>query len=311
MHFAVSQITIPALGICAPLTIHHGFFRCSAIRILLMSWVVLRSRADTSNSISCSPDTAMPSIPPLPVVSSHTQSPSPTLSTLVVASVTEPLSAQLLLPTPSLASAQWHIPRMTTHVHDNNITITPIVTVRPTLSPKIYNLNSSSQSTFSMTGSPGWGFGNSAYGRLSCQLDYSYFLSSSSEADKWASGVATTLMTILPSLIAFGPLKTADTQTLYYLDALVALVTCGFTLLFRVDTWTTLPKDKIWRVTDILDKVDINAIYYRTRYNRLTPPRSRMASPYRNPQAQPRMLLVQVLRFYQIEAVYLHYRPRV
>ncbi|KAG0634970.1 hypothetical protein HOY80DRAFT_1140281 [Tuber brumale] len=114
----------------------------------------------------------------------------------------------------------------------------------------------------------GWGFTGSDFGWGACLSEYNDFLDGSTEIDKWASGVATTLMTMLPSLIAFSPLKTADTQTLYYLDALVALVTCGFTLLFRVDTWTTLRKDKIWRVTDILDKGDINAIYYRTRYNR-------------------------------------------
>ncbi|KAG0634968.1 hypothetical protein HOY80DRAFT_1095739 [Tuber brumale] len=143
---------------------------------------------------------------------------------------------------------------------------THLTTSLPTIGPKIPNLNATTTEPALLM--KGWGFTGSGFGWGACLSEYNDFLDGSTEIDKWASGVATTLMTMLPSMIAFSPLKTADTQTLYYLDALVALITCGFTLLFRVDTWTTLAKDKIWRVTDILDKLDINAIYYRTRYNR-------------------------------------------
>ncbi|KAG0125522.1 hypothetical protein HOY82DRAFT_616380 [Tuber indicum] len=111
----------------------------------------------------------------------------------------------------------------------------------------------------------GWGFGNSDFRWTTCLSDYDHYLDNSTEMDKWASAVATTLMTVLPSLIAFSPLKTADIQTLYYLDVVVALITCGFTLFFRVDSWTTLQKDKIWSVTNILDKTDIDIIYCHKR----------------------------------------------
>ncbi|KAG0641350.1 hypothetical protein HOY80DRAFT_1112943 [Tuber brumale] len=107
----------------------------------------------------------------------------------------------------------------------------------------------------------GWGFGDPSFRWTTCILEYNNFLDGSTEMDKWASGVATTLMTVLPSMIAFSPLNTADTQTLYYLDVLATLITCGFTLFFRVDSWTTLLKDKIWDVTDILDRKKIDAIY--------------------------------------------------
>ncbi|KAG0641348.1 hypothetical protein HOY80DRAFT_1039302 [Tuber brumale] len=137
------------------------------------------------------------------------------------------------------------------------------MTSLPTIRPRILSSNATTTEPASLI--KGWGFTGSDFGWGACLSEYNDFLDGSTEIDKWASGVATTLMTMLPSMIAFSPLKTADTQTLCYLDAFVALVTCGFTLLFRVETWVTLPKDKIWRVTDILDKVDINAIYYRTR----------------------------------------------
>ncbi|KAG0129043.1 hypothetical protein HOY82DRAFT_611236 [Tuber indicum] len=114
----------------------------------------------------------------------------------------------------------------------------------------------------------GWGFGGPDFHWTPCISGHNNYLDSSTEMDKWASGVATTLMTVLPSMIAFSPLKTADIQTLYYLDVLATLITCGFTLFFRVDSWTTLRKGKIWNVTDILCKIDIDAIYYHTRSRR-------------------------------------------
>ncbi|KAG0129041.1 hypothetical protein HOY82DRAFT_621011 [Tuber indicum] len=187
-------------------------------------------------------------------------------------SVAEPLSARLLYPTPSLTSVPQHPHAMAMHTNDNGITTTPIAIVHPTTSPKISDLNSSSLSTTATKGRPGWGFSNSHFNLIPCQLEYNEFLDRSTELDKWASGVATTLMTMLPSMIAFGPLRTADTQTLYYLNTLVALVTCGFTLLFRVDSWTTLRKDRIWRVTDILDEMNIDMIYGYTRSGSGCPP---------------------------------------
>ncbi|PWW72927.1 hypothetical protein C7212DRAFT_366523 [Tuber magnatum] len=107
----------------------------------------------------------------------------------------------------------------------------------------------------------GWGFAGPRTYWTTCISEQNDYLKNSTQIDQWASAVATTLMTVLPSLIAFSPLKTADIQTLHYLDVIVALMTCGFTLFFRVDSWTTLRKDKIWKVKDILDGADIETIY--------------------------------------------------
>ncbi|KAG0641349.1 hypothetical protein HOY80DRAFT_999376 [Tuber brumale] len=223
---------------------------------------------------------------------------------LAAASVTKLLSARQVVSTPSQTSVPQRPSSVVTQIDINNFTtslrgimagfptsltrimtgfptsltpsmtgfptsLTPTMTGFPTIRPKIPNSNANTTAPASLM--KGWGFTGYNFGWGACLSEYDGFLDGSTEIDKWASGVATTLMTMLPSMIAFSPLKTADTQTLYYLDALVALATCGFTLLFRVDTWATLPKDKIWRVMDILDKGDINAIYYRTRQDYTAP----------------------------------------
>ncbi|KAI5780085.1 hypothetical protein EDC01DRAFT_285645 [Geopyxis carbonaria] len=89
---------------------------------------------------------------------------------------------------------------------------------------------------------------------IRCASVYNEALRGASEVDKAAMGVATSVLALIPALLAFTAWYTANIQTLYYLDSDAALNTAGLTLCFDVKTLDTLAKDRILSAAIILVK---------------------------------------------------------
>lgn len=76
-------------------------------------------------------------------------------------------------------------------------------------------------------------------------------LNSSSEITKADSAAASTLMTLLPALLVFGPFRTARISSSIVFSTTAALVTAGFTLGLATTNVMTLPNSKIFNVRDL------------------------------------------------------------
>ena len=63
----------------------------------------------------------------------------------------------------------------------------------------------------------------------SCENDYNYLLDNSSEFRKYSSALATTILALLPALLAFTPLVTARIGLVARLDFVQGLIAAGFT----------------------------------------------------------------------------------
>lgn len=86
---------------------------------------------------------------------------------------------------------------------------------------------------------------------LPCQLPNKYFIDVMSETDKVAAAAGTTLMTLLPALLVFGPFPTAEISAMIRFSTWPALITSGFTLGLATSKMVTLGKNRILRVTDL------------------------------------------------------------
>ncbi|KAF8453207.1 hypothetical protein BDZ91DRAFT_853256 [Kalaharituber pfeilii] len=62
-----------------------------------------------------------------------------------------------------------------------------------------------------------------------CESTYNRYLEESRESAKWAAGAASTLMALIPALLAFGPLKTCNIGLLSALDGPLGFIAAGFT----------------------------------------------------------------------------------
>lgn len=76
-------------------------------------------------------------------------------------------------------------------------------------------------------------------------------LSVTNEASKWGSAAATTIMTLLPTLLTLAPLPTANIRDLMYLSPAAALWTAGFTLGLNVQSLSLVPPERIIRVDQL------------------------------------------------------------
>ncbi|KAF8461523.1 hypothetical protein BDZ91DRAFT_736973 [Kalaharituber pfeilii] len=84
-----------------------------------------------------------------------------------------------------------------------------------------------------------WGTWPPSIPLIFCRDYYNNQLTNSTEFDKWGSACAATVMALLPSLIAFGPLKVADIGLLIHLNAPLGIISAAFTFGFPVDKLST------------------------------------------------------------------------
>lgn len=80
---------------------------------------------------------------------------------------------------------------------------------------------------------------------------YERLLADLSETEKVAGAAATTLMTLLPALLVFGPFPTAEISAMIACSTWPAFVTAGFTLGLSTSKMITLGKNRIIRVIDL------------------------------------------------------------
>lgn len=71
-----------------------------------------------------------------------------------------------------------------------------------------------------------------------------------SEADKMTGAAATTLMTLVPALLVFGPFPTAEIQSIIPYSSLAAFQTVASTMGLSTSSLSTMAKNRIFRVTD-------------------------------------------------------------
>ncbi|KAI5803919.1 hypothetical protein EDC01DRAFT_627723 [Geopyxis carbonaria] len=88
---------------------------------------------------------------------------------------------------------------------------------------------------------------------VSCRPFMDAVLKHSTEFDKAGSASAATIMALMPTLLAFGPLKTADIQTQFYIDIDAALVTSAMTFCMPVRRLKTIGRERILRTSDFYD----------------------------------------------------------
>ena len=77
------------------------------------------------------------------------------------------------------------------------------------------------------------------YNLMNCRKDYNLILLNSTEYDKWGSAIAATIMALVPTLLAFGPLKTAQIGRLMQLAAPLGFCAAAFTFGFPIDELCT------------------------------------------------------------------------
>lgn len=87
-----------------------------------------------------------------------------------------------------------------------------------------------------------------------CRKFYNAILDNTSEFDKLASAVATTVMTLLPALLSFGPLPSARIGSLIYFNAEITFFTAAMTLGLYNTGLITLAKDRIVCVKDLFTR---------------------------------------------------------
>lgn len=87
---------------------------------------------------------------------------------------------------------------------------------------------------------------------LATCLEYNnFFLSRMSEADKVATAAGTTLVTLLPALLVFGPFPTAEISAMICYSTWPAVITSGFTLGLATSKMVTIGKNRLLRVIDL------------------------------------------------------------
>lgn len=86
---------------------------------------------------------------------------------------------------------------------------------------------------------------------LPCQDSTNNLVANMTETDKVAGAAGTTLMTLLPALLVFGPFPTAEISTMIAFSTWPALITSGFTLGLAASKMVTLGKNRILRVMDL------------------------------------------------------------
>lgn len=93
-----------------------------------------------------------------------------------------------------------------------------------------------------------------------CRPMDNYALVRTSEFDKVASAVASTIMVLVPALLSFAPLPTASIRTLLYFNAETALCTAAMTLGLYNKSLSTLSSTAVMRVKDLCGESPI-ALY--------------------------------------------------
>ncbi|KAF8538332.1 hypothetical protein BDD12DRAFT_981630 [Trichophaea hybrida] len=84
-----------------------------------------------------------------------------------------------------------------------------------------------------------------------CEIDVNGLLGHTSEVDKCGSAAATTIFTLLPSLLTFTPLPTASIDTLFYLSPTAAFLTAGMTLGLPIQHRSTINPENIISATEL------------------------------------------------------------
>lgn len=84
-----------------------------------------------------------------------------------------------------------------------------------------------------------------------CQKTNNDLVNKMTETDKVAAAAGTTLMTLLPALLVFGPFPTAEIRAMMPFSTWPALITSGFTLGLATSKMVTLGKNRIVRVVDL------------------------------------------------------------
>lgn len=94
-----------------------------------------------------------------------------------------------------------------------------------------------------------------------CEAKINKVLQDTSEYNKWGSTVATTIISLLPALLSFAPLPTANIRDLLYLSPTAACFTAATTLGLPVRTFSPLSKSRITRAKDLRSDGLIAAAY--------------------------------------------------
>lgn len=71
-----------------------------------------------------------------------------------------------------------------------------------------------------------------------------------SETEKMTGAAATTLMTLVPALLVFGPFPTAEIQSIMPYSSLAAFLTVASTMGLSTSRLSTMAKNRIFRVAD-------------------------------------------------------------
>ena len=99
-----------------------------------------------------------------------------------------------------------------------------------------------------------WGFWDGK--DSSCGNEYNYLLDNSSEFRKYSSAIATTILALLPALLAFTRLVTAQIGLVARLDFLQGIFTAGFTFGLPVTQISTFPEKRIYSIEDLLGDLE-------------------------------------------------------
>lgn len=107
-----------------------------------------------------------------------------------------------------------------------------------------------------------WGVGID----VSCRPRDNHTLVHTSEFDKVASAVASTIMVLVPALLSFAPLPTASIRTLLYFNIEAALCSAAMTLGLYNKSQSTLSSTAVMRASDLCGESTISShgTYYLT-----------------------------------------------
>lgn len=150
------------------------------------------------------------------------------------------------------------LPSVSFDVHD---TLQLSDKLRHSLSVAAYDDNSSSNAARG-PGTGIWGVGIDVF----CRPTYNYALVNTSEFDKVASAVASTIMVLVPALLSFAPLPTASIRTLLYFNIEAALCSAAMTLGLYNKSLSTLRSIAVLKVKDFCDErtISLYGTYYLT-----------------------------------------------
>lgn len=94
-----------------------------------------------------------------------------------------------------------------------------------------------------------------------CEAKINKVLQDTSEYNKWGSTVATTIISLLPALLSFAPLPTANIRDLLYLSPTAACFTAAATLGLPVRTFSPLSKSRVISAKSLLSDGLTAAVY--------------------------------------------------